>query len=175
MLEIFKDQSLNFLNNFTSMFNNITATNYPTSVLRVKISVLGWRWPGLSPCLSEWLLPIPPFIACPQHISPANFWKRRVWVLGRCFKVLFFLNFKAKRIQQMRRQIYCIKIFTELMVTFVSLKKKHEWNVWSSQCAQFQLKQLKKQPEKNSGLNGNGTHHLAIPVQCYQRAIKPHG
>ena len=30
--------------------------------------------------------------------------------------------------------------------------------------ASFQLKQLKKQPEKNSGLNGNQTHDLAIPV-----------
>ena len=30
----------------------------------------------------------------------------------------------------------------------------------------FQLKQLKKQPEKNSGLNGTRTHDLAIPVQC---------
>ena len=29
----------------------------------------------------------------------------------------------------------------------------------------FQLKQLKKQPEKNSGLNGTRTHDLAIPVQ----------
>ena len=29
-----------------------------------------------------------------------------------------------------------------------------------------QLKQLKKQPEKNSGLNGSRTHDLAIPVQC---------
>ena len=27
----------------------------------------------------------------------------------------------------------------------------------------FQLKQLKKQPEKNSGLNGTRTHDLAIP------------
>ena len=27
----------------------------------------------------------------------------------------------------------------------------------------FQLKQLKKQPEKNLGLNGTGTHDLAIP------------
>ena len=30
----------------------------------------------------------------------------------------------------------------------------------------FQLKQLKKQPGKNSGLNGIRTHDLAIPVQC---------
>ena len=30
----------------------------------------------------------------------------------------------------------------------------------------FQLKQLKKQPEKNSGLNGIRTHDLAMPVQC---------
>ena len=30
----------------------------------------------------------------------------------------------------------------------------------------FQLKQLKKQPEKNSGLNGIQTQDLAIPVQC---------
>ena len=30
----------------------------------------------------------------------------------------------------------------------------------------FQLKQLKKQPEKYSGLNGTRTHDLAIPVQC---------
>ena len=30
----------------------------------------------------------------------------------------------------------------------------------------FQLKQLKKQPEKSSGLNGTRTHDPAIPVQC---------
>ena len=30
----------------------------------------------------------------------------------------------------------------------------------------FQLKQLKKQPEKISGLNGIRTHDLAIPVEC---------
>ena len=30
----------------------------------------------------------------------------------------------------------------------------------------FQLKQLKKQPENKSGLNGTRTHDLAIPVQC---------
>ena len=30
----------------------------------------------------------------------------------------------------------------------------------------FQLKQLKNQPEKKLGLNGIGTHDLAIPVQC---------
>ena len=30
----------------------------------------------------------------------------------------------------------------------------------------FQLKQLKKQPEKNSGLNKTRTHDLAMPVQC---------
>ena len=28
----------------------------------------------------------------------------------------------------------------------------------------FQLKQLKKQPQKNSGLNGTQTHDLAIPL-----------
>ena len=28
----------------------------------------------------------------------------------------------------------------------------------------FQLKQLKKQPKKNSGLNGTRTHDLAIPI-----------
>ena len=30
----------------------------------------------------------------------------------------------------------------------------------------FQLKQLKKQPEKNSSFNGIRTHDLAISVQC---------
>ena len=30
----------------------------------------------------------------------------------------------------------------------------------------FQLKQLQKQPTKNSGLNGTRTHDLAKPVQC---------
>ena len=30
----------------------------------------------------------------------------------------------------------------------------------------YQLKQLKKQPEKNSGLNRIRTHDLAILVQC---------
>ena len=40
----------------------------------------------------------------------------------------------------------------------------------------FQLKQLKKQPEKNSGLNGAWTHDFAVPVQCsIHWAIKPHG
>ena len=29
----------------------------------------------------------------------------------------------------------------------------------------YQLEQLKKQPEKNSGFNGIRTHDLAIPVQ----------
>ena len=38
----------------------------------------------------------------------------------------------------------------------------------------YQLKQLKKQPEKkNAGLNGIRTHELAIPVQCFIH--KPHG
>ena len=37
-------------------------------------------------------------------------------------------------------------------------------------------KQVKKQPEKNSDLNGNQTHDLVIPVQSsIHLAIKPHG
>ena len=40
----------------------------------------------------------------------------------------------------------------------------------------FQLRQLKKQPEKNSGLNRTRTHDLAIPAQCsIHQAIKPRG
>ena len=37
----------------------------------------------------------------------------------------------------------------------------------------FQLKQLKKQPEKNSGLNGIRTHDLAIRVQWVRIPFKP--
>ena len=54
------------------------------------------------------------------------------------------------------------------------LRMKHEWNLILA--VGFQLKQLKKQPEKNSGLNGIRTHDLAIPVQCsIHWATKPHG
>ena len=38
--------------------------------------------------------------------------------------------------------------------------------IYDSRSVYFQLKQLNKQPEKNSGLNGIRTHDLAIPMQC---------
>ena len=66
----------------------------------------------------------------------------------------------------------------KIELQYIHLKRikriKHEWNLILAVC--FQLKQLKKQPEKNSGLNGIRTHDLAIPVQCsIHWATKPHG
>ena len=48
------------------------------------------------------------------------------------------------------------------------LDQNAAWNSYMSEivilAVWFQLKQLKKQPKKNSGLNGTWTHDLAIPV-----------
>ena len=52
----------------------------------------------------------------------------------------------------------------EYMKIMCELRMKHEWKLILAVC--YQLKQLKKQPEKNSGLNGIRTHGLATLVQC---------
>ena len=54
----------------------------------------------------------------------------------------------------------------------VNIYENHKRELWINMseimilAVCFQLKQLKKQPEKNLGLNATRTHDLAIPVQC---------